>query len=185
MKFDQYVNLILESLEQKRTYAVLPGGFKPPHKGHFEALKHLLVDADEGIVFIGNKERCGITAEQSKDIWEIYAKYLDKTVEVSISQVSPINSTYEFTDTHSDDSVVVGVGPENDPKELKRYDYFKKNPEKYPNVSIVEIPAKYDRISGTKTRECIMTKSESAINYFVPGVVSAEDRDQIAKILGL
>jgi len=184
MKFDNYVNILLEALDVKRTYAILPGGFKPPTKGHFEALKHMLRDADAGVVFIGKKERCGITAAQSYEIWEIYKKYLGKPVTISVAEKSPIVSTYEFADTHSD-NIIVGVGPEADANELNRYRYFKQNPEKYPHVEVVNIPAKYNRISGTSTRECIVSRGKSAVDYFVPGVVDTKDRAKIAKILFL
>ena len=33
--------------------ALLPGGFKPPTKGHFEAFKYILENADKGVVFVG------------------------------------------------------------------------------------------------------------------------------------
>ena len=47
-----------EDQEQKvETVALLPGGYKPPTKGHFNALKYLIQDADRAVVFIGNKEQ--------------------------------------------------------------------------------------------------------------------------------
>ena len=71
--------------------ALLPGGFKPPTKGHFNALRYLLDDADKGIVFIGGKGRDGITPEQSEKIWNIYAKYFDKPIEV-VSVPNPVKA---------------------------------------------------------------------------------------------
>ena len=66
------MNTFKEYFEQQETrserIALLPGGFKPPTKGHFNALRYLLDDADKGIVFIGGKEREGITPEQSEQI---------------------------------------------------------------------------------------------------------------------
>lgn len=197
MKFDK---LFLETIERfspsssGKTYAILPGGFKPPHKGHFNALAYILEEATNGIVFIGKSERDGITAEQSKQIWDIYAKYLGKPVEVSIADVSPVKSAYEFVDQHKQDNVIVGVGPEENPAELKRYDFFRKHADEFPLVKIVNIPAMHNRISGTKTRQLINSGSSDAVDYFVPKVtkggkevdlLSATDKDSIAKILGL
>ena len=70
--------------DQSNIVALYAGGFKPPHKAHFENAKVLSQNADKLIIFIGNKIREGvkITAEQSKAIWEIYAKYLATPVEV-------------------------------------------------------------------------------------------------------
>ena len=40
--------------------ALLPGGFKPPHLGHYNMAKYLADFADKVIVRIGQKEREGI-----------------------------------------------------------------------------------------------------------------------------
>ena len=37
--------------------ALLPGGFKPPHLGHYNMAKYLADFADNVIVRIGSKER--------------------------------------------------------------------------------------------------------------------------------
>ena len=61
--------------------AILPGGFKPPHAGHYGLAKHLSSDSDvdEVVVIIGKKSRFSevdpkieLTAEQSKKLWDIY-----------------------------------------------------------------------------------------------------------------
>ena len=80
--------------------ALYPGAFKPPHRGHFEVVKKLLDGSHGGkiydkdtvdkvasaslagesdkvdtinkvVVFIGGKERNGISPEISKAIWSI------------------------------------------------------------------------------------------------------------------
>jgi len=213
MKFD----LLFEELISKfkpssgKTVAILPGGFKPPHKGHFEALNYLLAEANSGVVYIGGKVREGveITAEQSKQIWDIYKKYLPKPVEVYIATTiktqvgpngeqpkneyiqSPIQATYQYVHLHPDENVIVGVGPEEDSNELKRYATFQKNPEKYPLVKIVNIPPMHDRISGTVIRKKIASGASDAVDYFIPThndgsqLISDEDKRKIAKILGL
>ncbi len=50
--------------------ALLPGGFKPPHAGHYNAAKWLAAntDADTVVVRIGAKERGGITREVSLNV---------------------------------------------------------------------------------------------------------------------
>jgi len=188
--FEELMN-VFKPAQGEKTYAILPGGFKPPHKGHFNALNYILEEADSGVVFIGKSVRDNVTPEQSKQIWEIYTKYLNKPVEVSIAPVSPIKSTYEFVDQHKDNNVIVGVGPEEDPNELKRYDYFKKHADIFPLVKIVNIPAMHDRISGSETRKLIVAKNPKAVDYFIPTqsdgkqLISDQDKAKIAKILGL
>ncbi|HBY68860.1 MAG TPA: hypothetical protein DEG69_14610, partial [Flavobacteriaceae bacterium] len=76
--------------------ALLPGGFKPPHAGHYGLAKHLSSDpdVDEVVVIIGKKPRLSevepkieITAEQSKQLWDLYTKN-DKNIKVLIQQGS-------------------------------------------------------------------------------------------------
>ena len=173
-----------EDQEQKiDTVALLPGGYKPPTKGHFNALKYIIQDADRAVVYIGNKERDGITAEQSKRIWDIYAKYFEVPVEVVVSNISPVKSVYDFADANTDLNIIVGAGAKD--KDVERYDYFEKNIEKYPLVRVVKIPIQSEGISGTKTRELIQQDIEQGIDYFVPEevITSIQDTQAIEEIL--
>ena len=54
--------------------ALLPGGFKPPHAGHYNMAKWLAAntDAETVIVKIGAKEREGITREMSLKLCDLY-----------------------------------------------------------------------------------------------------------------
>ena len=45
-----------EDGETHEVVALMPGGYKPPTKGHFGAFKYLLDEADRGIVVIGLKK---------------------------------------------------------------------------------------------------------------------------------
>lgn len=187
-------NYIVEQLIKKykptsgKTVAILPGGFKPPHKGHFNALNYILDEADSGIVFIGKGVRDGITAEQSRQIWEIYKTYLKKPVEIKIAEKTPVVSTYEYVDQNPNQNIIVGAGPEDE----RRFNHFKQNIQKYPLVKIINIPAMNDRISGTAVRAEISKKSPNAVNAFIPvetengqekNLLSSKDKAKISKIL--
>ena len=58
----------------KPSICYYPGGFKPPHEGHYEALKDLASrpNVTKVIILIGHSERDGITKEMSKQIWDLY-----------------------------------------------------------------------------------------------------------------
>ena len=103
-----------ENQKDTEAIALMPGGYKPPTKGHFGAFKYMLEDADRGVVVIGNKERDGITAEQSKAIWDIYAKYAGKPVEVVLAPISPVKTVYDFADENLDKRVIVGAGAKDE-----------------------------------------------------------------------
>ena len=170
-----------ENQEDTEAVALMPGGYKPPTKGHFGAFKYMLEDANSGVVVIGNKDRDGITAEQSKAIWEIYAKYMGKPVEVVLAPISPVKSVYDYADANTDKKIIVGAGAKDE--DVKRYAYFEKNPEKYPFVQVIKIPIQEDGISGTKTRALIDSNLDEAIAYFVPNELSESDKDAVKNIL--
>lgn len=170
-----------EHLRDKERIALMPGGYKPPTKGHFAAFQYLLDDADKGIVVIGNKDRDGITAEQSKAIWNIYSKYANKPVEVILAPISPVKSVYDYADENKEVEITVGAGDKDE--DVKRYEYFEKNADKYPLVSVTKIPLQEEGISGTKTRSLIANNIDEAIAYFVPEQISETDKAAIKDVL--
>jgi hypothetical protein len=177
--------------QSQEAVVILPGGFKPPHKGHFEALKYLLTKsgAKQAKVFIGKKERDGITQDQSLKIWNIYKKYIPANIEVVAvtgadkkgREATPLSMTYDFIEDNKNNytGFVVGAGEED----LKRFKGLEANKEKYPNTTVVSIPPQFDRISGTATRKSIQDKKESALN-FIPSEAK-RDVDAIKVILGI
>ena len=172
--------------EEANTFIVLfPGGFKPPHKGHFEALKFLLNKSNSlsAKVFVGAKERDGITQEQSVQIWQIYSKYINANVEIVAvlgvdkggRAATPLSMTYDFIEDNkgSFKHFFVGAGEED----IKRFQGLEKDKNKYPNTTIISIPPQFSRISGTKVRQNLKNGDLS----FVPKEI--KDLNQIKKIL--
>lgn len=170
-----------EQEESHETVALLPGGYKPPTKGHFNAFRYILQDADKGVVFIGKKERDGITADQAKDIWRVYSRYLDKPIDVAIADITPVKSVYDFADAHPNYKIIVGAGDKDE--DVKRYEYFQNNVDKYPLVHVIKIPMQSEGISGTQTRAMIADDIETAVDHFAPEELSVTDRVTIKNIL--
>lgn len=173
--------LYFEQLELKEVVAVFPGAFKPPTKGHFEAFQQLLKSADRGIIFIGKSPRDGIDQDTSYKIWSIYAPYLNKPVSVYKSPITPVSSTFEYAESNPNQNIIVGAGPDDG----SRYNSFRKNPEKYPNVNIVDISLSGEGVRGTITREKIKTKDPEALSFFVPEIVNQTDKEIIKKVLNI
>lgn len=165
-------------LEQAEdSVALFPGSFKPPTKGHFNALKYLLQDAKRGIVYIGSGIRNNVTPEMSKAIWNIYSKYLPKPIEVILSADTPISSTYEFAEKNPNINIYVGKGI----KDLNdtRFNSFDKHIEKYPLVNVITIPEQSDGISGTITRQKLKVDIDDALDYFLPSKNKPTDEDSV------
>ncbi len=127
---------------EDQTIAIVPGAFKPPHRGHLHMIEEYSSRANKVIVMISaplknNRSISGgqeITAEHSKKIWEILAKDLDN-VDIQISpKASPINAAYDFitSGTHNPStSFIVGSS-------RKGNDYQKVS-EAFKNVSGVNL----------------------------------------------
>ena len=83
--------------------ALLPGGFKPPHAGHYNMAKWLATntDADTVVIKVGAKERGGITREISLKLWNLYRitdqDPLAKKITILPSESpSPVKDVYDF-----------------------------------------------------------------------------------------
>ena len=178
--------------EQERdSVAILAGGFKPPHAGHFDVLKASLEKADSGVVFIGKKPRGVVTADMSAYIWEIYSKYLSKPIEIKVVD-NPLTSTFKYVDDHMDTNIILGVGKKpgkvGKPDDEKRYNYFIKNKDKYPLVEIfVKTPTDKDEthMSGSIAEKLVQQDLDKALDYFLPEEVKSniDDVAQIKNIL--
>ena len=97
----------LEAQTGPLTIAVVPGAFKPPHKGHLSMVESLAENADKVIVIISTPTRGGrqlpsgkvIDSDHSAQIW---AAYLDsspagaKTTVIKSPAASPVGVTYDF-----------------------------------------------------------------------------------------
>jgi cytidyltransferase-like protein len=87
-------------LEQKsgETVAILPGKFKPPHRGHLDMIKHYADIADRVVVLVSPKEKDGITADSSVQILNMYLDDANvRNADVEIAQfASPVRAAMEY-----------------------------------------------------------------------------------------
>lgn len=170
--------------DQLITVALYAGGFKPPHKAHYENARLLSQNADKLIIFVGPKIREGvaITAEQSKAIWEIYAKYLATPVEVVLSQITPIKDIYDWVDQYQSevDHIITGTMAD----EAGKFASFTKNKDKYPKVEVKELPVivgkEDDKFSATQIRQ---SKEYMVSGKWIPSVLSKDDKMKVIQIV--
>jgi len=70
----------IDDIEDAETHVFIPGGFKPPHKGHLSLLLQAVKEYPDAIVHITSgptKRTAGdleVSAEQAKQVWEKYIK---------------------------------------------------------------------------------------------------------------
>jgi hypothetical protein len=170
--------------DQSTTVALYAGGFKPPHRAHYENAKLLSQNADKLIIFVGPKVREGvkITAEQSKAIWEVYAKYLATPVEIVISKTTPIRDIYDWVDQNQSEVDKIITGTMADEKD--KFSYFVKNKDKYPKVELKDLPVivakEDDKFSATEIRK---SKDYMTSGKWIPSIISKDDKQAIINIV--
>jgi phosphopantetheine adenylyltransferase len=179
------VNPLLES--DQKGIALLPGGFKPPTVGHFalvdEVAKH--PEVSKVIVFIGYKTRDGVTKEESKEIWDIYQKYLPSNVEIKLAEnPSPISDVNSLIKNNPDTMFypVVGIRGEMDLEDLNR---FKSLEGKYENFKPIVIKSEQgeNRISGTNTRAALISGDKDRFLTYLPTELNQQEKNKVWSIL--
>jgi predicted nucleotidyltransferase len=191
-----------------------PGGFKPPHKGHFAAAQQLAAKPyiTQVNVLIGKGIRDGITAEQSKAIWDLYLKAQpNPKIKVEIANTpSPIKDIYRwFANDLERKAYVAAAG-----KEANDLKYFEGLKEAFGDRVFEEIindeftDTDGERVSGTEFRATInrlrktynLVKADpndkkalndynTTYNYFKSlfpeSVINKGYFDEIQKVLGI
>jgi hypothetical protein len=178
--------------------ALLPGGFKPPHAGHYKLAKELssLPDIDEVIVIIGKNPRLSnlepkitVTAEQSKRLWDIYTKD-DGNIKVRIQEgKTPVADVYDLiadkNSFSSGDTVVLGKSDKDEGD--KRYSRAQSWAERHnPGVSVEEMVMPVyggEGMGGTALRDLVASGNKQKLLSMTPKHLSDSDRGQISDIL--
>jgi hypothetical protein len=125
-----------------RVLAVVPGAFKPPHRGHVAMVAEYAGEADEVIVLVSPVDREGISADQSIALWNIYLEELPyDNIKVMKSPVnSPVLAAYQFVENPDDnpqwaqpgDEVIMGVSTKGGDEER-----FCRNVQKYAREGVL------------------------------------------------
>jgi len=186
---------VLDENEDGKTIAVVPGGFKPPHGGHYGLAKYFsdLPDVDMVMVLISPKVRTGhslenrvvIDASMSMQLWQLYTKR-DSKIKVSMSpHNSPIRASYDYMEKlNSGDTLIMGMGE----KEISAGDTrFAKAPEygaKFGiEVDIVPTPMFEGGISGTRMRELIAAGEKEEFQKYLPKHLDTSESEQAWNIV--
>jgi len=127
------------------TVAVLPGAFKPPHRGHFAMALHYAAIADAVKVYISRIPREGVDFNLSKAIWNMYVQASSDPNASKIEVIpepsdnsSPVGAALEYVGNEhgkphlAQPGEAVMLGASNKPDKKKVPDYMRfKNAGKY------------------------------------------------------
>jgi nicotinamide mononucleotide adenylyltransferase len=145
-----------------------PGGFKPPHEGHYEVVKDLAARPyiTKVIVLIGHKTRDGITKEMSKRIWDLYlATSPMAKVEVKLSDnPAPIKDIFSIMDNDLELQAYVAGTPEDGEDQSYFQGLTKAFGTRVKPLSIEEkVVTQGKRLSGTEVRNLITQLKQSVL----------------------
>jgi hypothetical protein len=182
---DELLKGLLPEEEKKQTTAVYAGGFKPPTSGHFEVVEEAIKqnpEIDEFIIFIGSKERNGISQAESLLIWEIYNNYLPFKVKIEPTSVPPIKAVYNFAKDHPTREVLWVIGArEGNEEDFKDISSRTKSITKYPNLELRTIVTT-GGVSGTAARNASKISLDK-FKKFVPDVLSDGETEEVFNIV--
>jgi predicted nucleotidyltransferase len=178
--------IIAEDVVNEPGICFYPGGFKPPHKGHFEAAKDLASRnyITQVNIIIGPKERDGITSKESLAIWNFYLKSEPNpkiTVKIAES-VSPIKDIYDYIAEHPELKPVYLAGGKD---EVDDQGYFKSLVKAFgERVIPIPIEEKFGRISASYTRNQLRAGDIESFKQTIPdSVIQKGYFDDIFKML--
>ena len=130
--FDSKIDSLIEDLKKNNRVVVLvPGSFKPPHRGHYEMVKqyseaypqgqvHVLISAPSPKSERRTKDGKLITPSAAKQIFELYAQPLTN-VTISVSEYpSPVTAAYESLKTLEQGTTVI-LGASKKDNDWKRW----------------------------------------------------------------
>jgi hypothetical protein len=146
-KLSQYlVEGILNEVEEGIT-VMLPGGFKPPHEGHYQLAKGYadMPQVKEVVILIGPKDRDGITIDDSEKIWDMLIGG-DRNIRVQRSKYpSPLLTAYKYVEEEAQQGETYALGSSSKGSDYDRIRGFVDQHQedgKYhkPGVSVVELP---------------------------------------------
>ena len=155
----------------KESIALYPGKFKPPHKGHFDVAKQLLKKVNRVEIIISSKPVDGITAEQSKKVWELYNTLLGGDLDIKIIQGSPVTYVLDTIEANPNNHYVAVYGK----GEEDRYRNVGKDP-RYMNAEIFDggtTTSDGGNINATDFRNAL--RSGQDITKFIPDGLDKQD----------
>ena len=189
-------------MEKKADLALLPGSFKPPHKGHLHLASEYSKLADILVILISNpaseksirKLPSGdiVSPDMAKDIWEIYLESAGiENARVIVSEKpSPIGAVYDYLDElliNGDEiTIVLGTSTKGGDDEGRYADM-----EKYQGSNITVVPHALDPLSvgGVELHASDMrvaideTDIDALKKYFFPEHLGEEEIATVVSII--
>ena len=176
--------------EDGKRVALIPGGFKPPHAGHFLLAKHFAnkKDVDEVVVIVSTKSRPPVTVDMAIKLWELYTKENPKIKVQAGTTPSPVGDVYDLIADNSvfQEGDVALLGKSEKDVDDKRFDRAQSYAERNnPGVKVeaVVTPLFAGGVSGTEMRNYILQGEEKEFKKNLPNHLSQDEKDLAYEIV--
>lgn len=176
----ELAKFIVEAVVYEKGPCIYPGSFKPPHKGHFEAVKSLRSRnyIGEINIVISPKAKDGITAQQSLETWQTYLKanpIPDVSVHISPYD-SPVTYAYKFIEARPQVKPIYLIGSKG---ETDDQNYFTSLQKRFGDqVLTIEVDEDVDGATDEKMKQALRTGNYELFKSQVPLVVSEKGYTQ-------
>ena len=189
-----YFNVINEFVHEQtnvETIAMVPGSFKPPHKGHYAMIEHFSNISDRVIVVISDPQSeksirrtpggKKMTSSEAREILEIYTKGLSNVELVTTSQ--PVKWVYDFMaeDTTPGQKVLLGVSGKGE--DANRYLRAKKYAPEGVDIEASVFTDSDLNVSASTIRQVLDSPTLGELDQFLPNHLSKQDKEQVLQIL--
>jgi hypothetical protein len=182
---------VITEKEGKRV-ALIPGGFKPPHAGHFMLAKYFAnkKDVDEVLVIVSTKPRPPVTVDMSIKLWELYTKDFPKIKVQPGTTPSPVGDVYELVADNSvfqdGDTALLGKSEKDaDDARFERAQSYAERKNPGVKVESVITPLFAGGVSGTEMRKLILLGEEGKQEFKanLPRHLSAEEKEEAYNVV--
>lgn len=196
--FQRYAPLLLEGFNEEIKYALIPGSFKPPHKGHYAMFEHysrMVGPMGKAIISISDPKKAKrltaegkeIPASVAKEIIDIYCKNLGNVI-TEISSIPPITALCNFAVNLDSGIIILGCSKKDD--DLKRFRTVKKYLEVHaPQIQVIDplttavdvINNQDAAISASDFRNSFGDRDK--MKSFLPNHLSEQEKEKVVNLL--
>lgn len=179
--------------KQEKMVILLPGGYKPPTKGHMHLINSYNNNplVSKVIVLVGPKEREGVTREHSLEIFNLYGiNNLQKVTLEDTKFDNPMVAAFDYVekDPRAEEyaGLTFAIGASNKGDDALRAQrlvkYFNANPEKLRPGLKVGIPPIVEalktegkEVSATILRQAIRNNDKKTVRQYIPSGVNVAE----------
>ena len=191
---DKYYGTISEDGGAKANIALVPGAFKPPHRGHLAMVKYYTGLADHVLVWISPLTRKlpesgeEITLDMAKAVWDVYLKHEGINGSVTVEQApmaSPVGAAYKYIGETAQpgETVILGASDKPDGKSgVPDYERFK-NAAKYQGEEVTALFGKEYSVDHTMPEFTNPASGEAYRASDLRAVIEKQDLESFKQFL--